>query len=388
MDLTDQRVVGLLVEDEETYKKKVVKTKVVQYELFNEYFYLCNNSPSGLRWKKKRPFGMMKVGDVAGNYYGKTNKYWLVGFDKKYYKVHRIIIALHLKRDIDETFNILHKNNVSYDNSIENLLVSVVGDTKPCMGCGEIKLSHNFSKNSSLKDGLSMYCSSCFGNSKDEDKYNIDFSDILTYSKDSPTRLTWSKDVVCSSGKRTKNFAGGVAGTLKTKSVVIRCEKYSIPKIILSLFSVAFDDTKHIKYINEDCFDFSIENLQVEDKKNVKIRERKKKYHQRVRNNSDTIYERRMLRSAKERATRSNIPFDISAEDIQIPSHCPILGIPISPSKEKVSPNSPSLDRKNPALGYVKGNVWVISYKANTMKNDANKETLVSFAEWVLNEHK
>lgn len=369
-------------------RRKRAKTKVITYALFNEYFYLSEDSPSGLRWKKKRPFGEMKIGGVAGNYFGRGSKYWIVGFEKKQYKVHRIIISLHLKKDIDETFNITHKNNISSDNSIENLLVSTGGDTKSCRACGEVKPTHSFGKNSALKDGLSIYCKSCLSTDNEKSKYEIDFSELLTYSENSPTRLVWSKDVVCSSGKRTKNFAGGVAGAVKTKVVAINCEKYSIPKIILRLFNIEFDDTKYIKYINGDGFDFSIENLEVKEKKNVKIRERKQRYHQRVKSNSDTIFERRMLRSAKERSIRNDLPFNITVEDIQIPSHCPILGIAISPSKEKAAANSPSLDRKNPVLGYVKGNVWVISYKANTMKNDANTETLISFAEWVLNEYK
>lgn len=367
-------------------KKKREKTKVITYELFNEYFYLSQDSPSGLRWKKKRPFGEMKVGDIAGRYYGKENKYWVVGFEKKRYKVHRIIISLHLRKDIDDTFNITHKNNISYDNSIENLVVSVGGNTKSCKSCSETKPVHNFSKNTALKDGLSLYCNNCLSNNG-ENKYDIDFSEFLAYSENSPTNLVWKKDVLCSSGKRTKNFAGGVAGSVKTKVVAINCEKYFIPKIVLSLFGVKFDETNHIKYIDGNGLNFSIENLKVEEKKNIKIRERKQRYHERVRNNLDTLFERRMWRSAKERAIKNNLPFNISVDDITIPSHCPILGIAIAPSKGKVGPNSPSLDRKNPSLGYIKGNVWVISYKANTMKNDANRETLISFAEWVLNEY-
>lgn len=369
-------------------RRKRSKTKTINYEVFNEYFYLSEDSPSGLRWKKKRPFGSMKIGDVAGNYFGKENKYWIVSFEKKQYKVHRIIISLYLKKDIDENFNIVHKNNKSNDNSIGNLLVSIGGKTKACKSCQKIKPIHNFNKNSALRDGLSIYCSSCLSNDDYRSKYDLDFSEFLTYSEESPTRLVWNKDVLSSSGQRTSRCSGDSAGSLKTKVVVISGEKYSIPKIVLSLFNKTIDENSQIRYINNNTFDFSIENLQVEEKKIIKTRERKQAFHERVKRNAVTLLERRMLRSAKERAIKNNLPFNISVEDIQIPSHCPILGIEISPSKQSVSPNSPSLDRKYPALGYVKGNIWVISYKANTMKNDADKETLISFAEWVLNEYK
>lgn len=41
-----------------------------------------------------------------------------------------------------------------------------------------------------------------------------------------------------------------------------------------------------------------------------------------------------------------------------------------------MSNNSPTIDRINPKLGYIKGNVWVISNKANRFKNDATLEEL------------
>ena len=46
--------------------------------------------------------------------------------------------------------------------------------------------------------------------------------------------------------------------------------------------------------------------------------------------------------------------------------------------------NSPSLDRMDNSKGYVKGNVQVISHKANSMKFSASKDELLKFAEWVM----
>jgi hypothetical protein len=42
----------------------------------------------------------------------------------------------------------------------------------------------------------------------------------------------------------------------------------------------------------------------------------------------------------------------------------------------KVLPNSPSIDRIDPARGYIKENIWVISHRANQIKSDASHEEL------------
>lgn len=62
---------------------------------------------------------------------------------------------------------------------------------------------------------------------------------------------------------------------------------------------------------------------------------------------------------------------DIKAEHIVIPDRCPLLGIPLQQAGGFREAGSPSLDRIRPELGYVPGNVWAISYRANQIKNDA-----------------
>jgi hypothetical protein len=62
----------------------------------------------------------------------------------------------------------------------------------------------------------------------------------------------------------------------------------------------------------------------------------------------------------------------ITKEDIVIPDTCPLLGTPME---------SPSLDRIDSTKGYVKGNVWVISNRANTLKNDATLTELKTLVE-------
>ena len=87
---------------------------------------------------------------------------------------------------------------------------------------------------------------------------------------------------------------------------------------------------------------------------------------------------------AKLRAKQNDVPFNISKSDIIIPELCPILGLDLKVNQGKVGKNSPSLDRIVPELGYVVGNIQVISHLANTMKSSASKEELIKFAEWVI----
>ena len=94
--------------------------------------------------------------------------------------------------------------------------------------------------------------------------------------------------------------------------------------------------------------------------------------------------ERLMFYAAKRRAKKSNLPFDIAIDDVHIPEFCPILGLRLSLNDGGSKANSPSLDRIIPELGYVKGNVQVISHKANTMKSDASVVELRMFAEWIM----
>lgn len=94
-----------------------------------------------------------------------------------------------------------------------------------------------------------------------------------------------------------------------------------------------------------------------------------------------------LYRIAKYRAKKKNIEFSISIEDVVIPSHCPILGIELTMHADGTAGgknNSYSLDRIDSSKGYVKGNVQVISYLANSMKRNATQEQLCAFAKWIL----
>jgi hypothetical protein len=87
-------------------------------------------------------------------------------------------------------------------------------------------------------------------------------------------------------------------------------------------------------------------------------------------------YCRYFLNNIKSRCKRKGLPFNLTLEDLVIPEFCPVLGIPLIKRRGKFSDNSPSVDRTVPHLGYVKGNVSIMSYRANRIKCHASLDDL------------
>ncbi len=96
----------------------------------------------------------------------------------------------------------------------------------------------------------------------------------------------------------------------------------------------------------------------------------------RYRANSPQKY---LLQHLRARAKAKGLPFDLQASDIVIPTHCPVLGIKLEwgvGRKASANHASPSVDRLVPHKGYVRGNICVISNRANHLKNNATVEEL------------
>ena len=84
-----------------------------------------------------------------------------------------------------------------------------------------------------------------------------------------------------------------------------------------------------------------------------------------------------MLRMLKCQAKRKGIPFNIEESDINpLPTLCPVLGIKLDYSAHSLQDNCPSVDKIVPTKGYTKGNIKVISLRANRIKHNATPEEL------------
>lgn len=75
-----------------------------------------------------------------------------------------------------------------------------------------------------------------------------------------------------------------------------------------------------------------------------------------------------LLSHAKQRAKEKGLDFSVEKSDVIVPTICPLLGIPVFKSEDGFTANSPTIDRIDNTKGYVKGNVWVISWRANHLK--------------------
>jgi hypothetical protein len=106
-------------------------TKDYNIVKWEDYFYLDETSPSGLRWKvdrmsgKTRDNAIVSAGDVAGCLRKhKTGRplCWCVGLEGVYYCIHRIIYIL-IKGSIDIDLVIDHLNGDASDNTHSNLVL-------------------------------------------------------------------------------------------------------------------------------------------------------------------------------------------------------------------------------------------------------------------------
>lgn len=93
---------------------------------------------------------------------------------------------------------------------------------------------------------------------------------------------------------------------------------------------------------------------------------------------------RSILNNAKARAKKMGLEFNLSIEDVPVPAVCPVLGIPLTIGNNKGwSPGAPTLDRIDNSKGYIKGNICVISWRANSLKSDATLAEVERVADYM-----
>lgn len=89
------------------------------------------------------------------------------------------------------------------------------------------------------------------------------------------------------------------------------------------------------------------------------------------------------FRSKRNSALQTGKVFTLAFEDVVWPDVCPVLGITLSYVGDGQAENSVSFDQIDPGKGYVPGNVMIMSWRANRIKNDGNAEEHRRIAEFM-----
>jgi len=85
---------------------------------------------------------------------------------------------------------------------------------------------------------------------------------------------------------------------------------------------------------------------------------------------------RLLYKNIKSRCKKIGKEFSIELEDITIPEKCPVFGFDLKREDRQTWMCAPSVDRIDNSKGYIKGNVTVVSRRANILKKDATLEEL------------
>ena len=85
----------------------------------------------------------------------------------------------------------------------------------------------------------------------------------------------------------------------------------------------------------------------------------------------------------KANAIRVGYTWSVVFGDLEWPTHCPILGLELDYFAETRLENSPSFDRIDSSKVYERGNVIIVSWRANRIKNDGTEEEHRKIADFI-----
>jgi len=116
------------------------------------------------------------------------------------------------------------------------------------------------------------------------------------------------------------------------------------------------------------------------DNRDALVQQMKEKF-QHTRRNSPWLI---LLRNAQERSKKKGLPCDLTAEWLEQrwTGFCEVTKLPLSLENRAPGPrfNSPTLDRKDPKLGYLTSNVRIVRHGVNALKADGTDADMLEMA--------
>lgn len=112
---------------------------------------------------------------------------------------------------------------------------------------------------------------------------------------------------------------------------------------------------------------------------------KKEEYNEAARKYRRNNPEQHLLNITKTRAKQRNLEFNLEVSDIHIPDICPVLKVKLNKNAGPLADraNRASVDRIDSSKGYIKGNVRIISWRANYVKGNSTLDELKKVTKWL-----
>ena len=265
---------------------------------------------------------------------------------------------------------------------------------KICKKCKIEKADSEFRKNSGSKDGLSSSCKKCLSDEERKKRYinrngSLEgFEEWVKFydNRGTPLNINGVESKTCRKCGKTKKLSEFVKDNRSASGYSNLCKECKKNESNSNYEKIKDDPNFHNKKLiaNRKYKELNrekVENAWMEynNRPEVKLKHHENyiKYYKNM-SKEDRVKE--LVRRAKKRAKDKSLPFDVDAKDLLIVDICPILNIPLNWNGGPRTDNTPSLDKINPELGYIKSNCRIISNLANMMKSSATKEQLLNFS--------